>query len=87
MNDGRPDKSNYRPKRRSESPVATKDELSAKRIELIIYVGNLPTSWKDTDIWTFFEEYGKILDVKLIRKNYGFTGSALVKFMSLSQAE
>jgi RNA recognition motif-containing protein len=58
-----------------------------KRIELIVYVGNLPTSWKEDDIWKFFEEFGKILDVKLIRKNYGFTGSSLVKFGSLTNAE
>lgn len=58
-----------------------------KRIELIVYVGNLPTSWKEDDIWKFFEEFGKILDVKLIRKNYGFTGSSLVKFASLTNAE
>jgi len=34
--------------------VATKEELMAKRIELIVYVGNLPTSWKEDDIWKFF---------------------------------
>ena len=59
----------------------------AKRIELIVYVGNLPTSWKEDDIWKFFEEFGKILDVKLIRKNSAFTGSAHVKFASLGNAE
>lgn len=72
---------------RSQSPVASKEELSAKRIEIIVYVGNLPTSWKEDDIWKFFEEYGKILDVKLIRKNNAFTGSSLVKFASLTNAE
>lgn len=80
------DKSKEKPRKRSESPAATKEELMAKRIELIVYVGNLPTSWKENDIWKFFEEFGKILDVKLIRKNSLFTGSALVKFASLSDA-
>lgn len=48
------DKSKEKPRKRSESPVATKQELMAKRIELIVYVGNLPTSWKEDDIWKFF---------------------------------
>jgi RNA recognition motif-containing protein len=47
----------------------------------------LPTSWKEDDIRKFFEEYGRILDVKLIHKNYGFTGSSLVKFASLGNSE
>lgn len=80
------DKPKEKPRKRSESPVATKEELTAKRIELIVYVGNLPTSWKEDDIWKFFEEFGKILDVKLIKKNSFFTGSSLVKFQSLSNA-
>jgi RNA recognition motif-containing protein len=63
------EKTKEKPRKRSESPVASKEELMAKRIELIVYVGNLPTSWKEDDIWKFFEEFGKILDVKLIKKN------------------
>ncbi len=50
-------------------------------------MGNLPTSWKEDDIWKFFEKFGKILDVKLIKKNSAFTGTSLVKFASLGNAE
>lgn len=42
----RKEKAKDKPRKRSESPVATKEDLMAKRIELIVYVGNLPTSWK-----------------------------------------
>ena len=48
------EKTKEKPRKRSESPVASKEELMAKRIELIVYVGNLPTSWKEDDIWKFF---------------------------------
>jgi len=85
--DDKKDRYKERSRKRSESPIATKEELKAKKIEIIVYVGNLPTDWKEEDIWKFFEEYGKILDVKLIRKNGLFTGSSLVKFSSLSNAE
>lgn len=40
--------------KRSSSPVANKEELAMKRIELIIYVGNLPLSWNEDDIRKFF---------------------------------
>ena len=67
--------------------MATKEELSAKKIGLIVYVGNLPINWKGHDIRTFFEEFGKIDEVELIRRNKGFSGSAMVAFESLSRAE
>jgi RNA recognition motif-containing protein len=54
---------------------------------LIIYVGNLPTSWNDDDIIQYFSQYGKIIDAKLIKKMGAFNGSALVKFYSLTDAE
>ncbi len=50
-------------------------------------MGNLPVSWSEDDIRKFFEEYGQILDVKLMKKNQRFMGSALVKFKSLTSAE
>ena len=50
-------------------------------------MGNLPPTWTEEDITHFFKEYGMILDVKLIRRNHNFTGAALVKFKSLSDAE
>jgi RNA recognition motif-containing protein len=53
---------------------------------LIIYVGNLPTSWNDDDIIQYFSQYGKIIDAKLIKKMGSFNGSALVKFCSLTDA-
>ena len=81
------DRSREQPRRRSNSPVATKEELNEKRIGLIVYVGNLPTSWRENDIRNFFEEYGKINSVELIKRNKGFSGSALVSFGSLSKAE
>lgn len=40
--------------KRSSSPVASKEELSLKKIELIIYAGNLPMSWNEDDIRKFF---------------------------------
>lgn len=67
--------------------MATKEELQLKKIELIVYVGNLPVSWTEDDIRKFFEEYGQILDVTLMKKNQKFMGSALVKFRSLNSAE
>lgn len=36
--------------KRSNSPVASREDLEKKKIELIIYVGNLPLSWNDDDI-------------------------------------
>ena len=74
-------------RKRSDSPCASQDDIKSKEIELIIYVENLPITWKEEDIRTFFEEFGKILEVKLIRKSGTFTGSSLVKFASLSKAE
>lgn len=73
--------------KRSLSPIATQQELEKKRIELIIYVGNLPLSWNDEDIKEYFSQYGKIIESRLIQKMGAFTGSALVKFESLSDAE
>lgn len=52
-----------------------------------MYVGNLPLSWNEEDITNYLGKFGVILDVKLIRKNDKFTGAALVKFKSLSDAE
>ena len=77
----------YRRGKRSSSPVATKEELASKKIELIVYVGNLPLSWNEEDITNYLGKFGVILDVKLIRKNDKFTGASLVKFKSLSDAE
>ena len=58
-----------------------------KRIELIVYVGNLPITWSEDEIRKFFQNWGQILDVKLMKKNQRFMGSALVKFKSLTDAE
>lgn len=44
----------HRRTKRSSSPVMTKEELAAKKIELIIYVGNLPFSWSEEDITNYF---------------------------------
>ena len=49
------DKGREQSRRRSDSPIATKEELAEKRISLIVYVGNLPTSWREPDIRKFFE--------------------------------
>lgn len=46
---------NVKKVKRSNSPVATEEELKSKRIELIIYVGNLPLSWNEDDIRKYFE--------------------------------
>lgn len=41
--------------------MATREELLLKRIELIVYVGNLPQDWTEDEILKFFEEFGQIL--------------------------
>jgi len=53
---------------------------------VIVYAGNLPNNWKESDIRNFFEEFGQIDKVELIRRNKGFSGSALVSMASLTQA-
>lgn len=73
--------------KRSSSPIATKEELEKKNIELIIYAGNLPLSWDEEDIKKFFGLYGNIIESRQIKRIGAFTGSALVKFQFLSNAQ
>ena len=81
------DWSHEKKSKRSNSPVAYIEELKSKKIELIIYAGNLPLSWDENDIKKFFEQYGNIIESRQIKRIGSFTGSALVKFSCLTDAE
>lgn len=70
------------------SRIETDDPNFLKQtVELTLYIGNMPKTWTKEDIKNYFSNYGIILDVTLINKNKQFSGAALVKFSSLTDAE
>ena len=56
-------------------------------VPLTLYIGNLPKTWNEDNIKSYFNTYGTILKVQVIKKHRKFSGAAMVQFSSLTDAE
>ena len=59
------------------------------RIDLKLFVGQIPKSWHEKEVSDYFSKYGEILESQIIRdpKSGNHKGCAFVKFASMTCAE
>jgi len=59
------------------------------KIDLKLFVGQIPKDWDESQITSFFSKYGEILESQIIREGSTGTskGCAFVKFASMTKAE
>ncbi|KAL4447150.1 hypothetical protein ABPG74_014002 [Tetrahymena malaccensis] len=72
----------------SNSSLENKQKGSSKykrkQVEIKLFVGQIPKTWEENDLKTFFEKYGEIMKVQVIRdKNNQHKGCAFVVFASI----
>lgn len=77
----------YRMKDEDQQQEELRASLGEKKVALWIHVRNLPLEWGEADLIKFFSNYGGILSVRLLRHYERFTGTALIKFASLTEAQ
>lgn len=63
------------------------EEYLKQPVPITLYIGNLPKTWNEDNIKSYFTVYGPIGKVHIIKKYKKFTGAAYVQFMSMADAE
>ena len=59
------------------------------KVDLKLFVGQIPKEWDESTVTNFFSGYGEILESQVIReaRTYQSKGCAFVKFASMTKAE
>ena len=63
------------------------EDYLKQSVAIMLYIGNLPKTWNEENIKSYFSSYGTIGKVQIIKKYKKFSGAALVEFSSLTDAE
>lgn len=66
-----------------------KCSLKGAKIDVRLFVGQVPRLWKDEQIMSYFKKYGNILEARIIRDKYdgSHRGCAFLKCQNFHEAE
>lgn len=72
-----------------QKALLRKCSLKGAMIDVRLFVGQVPRSWKDENVLKYFKNFGTILDAKIIRDKFDGThrGCAFLKCASFHEAE
>ena len=73
----------------NEKSILRRTSLKGAKIDVRLFVGQVPKSWDDSKVLKYFKRFGQIIEAKIIRdkNDSSHKGCAFLRCMNFHEAE